>query len=190
MGYTDLTIGFSTAVGTVVEAIGRLRDTSSSHGRGNVLEVMGRNCGDLALYSGIAGGAESIVVPEIDMNLEEIIEKVNQGKKRGKLHHIVIVAEGVGDSFKIAKKIENSTGVETKVTVLGHIQRGGTPSPEDRILASEFGSSAVDLLIENKTDIAIGKKNGKVIFRTIEEAVETKKEFNTYLYEMSKKLSI
>lgn len=88
------------------------------------------------------------------------------------------------------QKIENSTGVETKVTVLGHIQRGGTPSPEDRILASEFGSSAVDLLIENKTDIAIGKKNGKVIFRTIEEAVETKKEFNTYLYEMSKKLSI
>ncbi|MBO0260452.1 6-phosphofructokinase, partial [Escherichia coli] len=127
MGYTDWTIGFDTAVETCKEAISKLRDTSSSHGRGNVVEVMGRNCGDIALYAGVAGGAESILVPEVPVDMEQVISRVQRGKARGKLHHIVVVAEGIGNPQNIAKEIQDKTGVETKLTILGHVQRGGSP---------------------------------------------------------------
>ncbi len=150
MGYTDFTIGFFTAIETVTDAIGKLRDTSSSHGRAVVIEVMGRHCGDLALFSGLAGGAESIIVPEHKFSIDEIVEKVNHGRKRGKLHHLIVLAEGVGNPYTVAKEVEERSGVETKVTVLGHVQRGGSPSAVDRLLGSIMGAKASELLNEEK----------------------------------------
>lgn len=189
MGYTDYTIGFFTAMETVSDAIGKLRDTSSSHGRAVVIEVMGRNCGDLALYSGLSGGAESIIVPEHEFSMGEIIEKMEHGRKRGKLHHLITLAEGVGDPYSIAKELEEKTGIETKVTVLGHVQRGGSPSTVDRLLGSTMGARAVDLLKEEKTDLAIGYVDGKLIEVSIEEAVSKKSEFEERLYELANNLS-
>lgn len=194
MGYTESTIGFNTAVETVVEAIGKIRDTSSSHGRGNVIEVMGRNCGDIALYSGLCGGAESILVPEIPVDIKQVIDKVIRGRKRGKLHHIIVVAEGVkaegvNNSYEIAKKINDETGVETKVTVLGHVQRGGSPSVQDRLIANILGTRAVELIIEGKSSLAVGIKDGQVYSLPITEAVEMKRVFNTELYTIASILS-
>lgn len=182
MGYTDWTIGFNTALETVIDAIGKLRDTSSSHGRGNVVEVMGRNCGDIALYAGLAGGAESILVPEIKYDINLVIEKVLRGKMRGKLHHIIVAAEGVGNSAQLAEEISMRTGVETKVTILGHVQRGGSPSVQDVLMANQMGVKAVELLIEGKSSLAIGFKDGKIYSMPITEAVQVKSEFNTELY--------
>lgn len=189
MGFTDYTIGFNTAIETVIDAIGKLRDTSSSHGRGNIVEVMGRDCGDLALYAGLAGGAESILVPEIRLDLDLVVEKVIRGKKRGKLHHIIVVAEGMGDSYEIAKEIEERTGVETKVTVLGHVQRGGTPSAQDVLLANQLGVRAVELLIEGKSSLGVGIRDNKVIATPFEEAVAMKDKFRTDLYTIASMLS-
>lgn len=189
MGYTDFTIGFFTAIETVIDAIGKLRDTSSSHGRAVVIEVMGRHCGDLALYSGLAGGAESIIVPEHNFSIDEIVEKVAHGRKRGKLHHLIALAEGVGNPYSIAKEVEERTGVETKVTILGHVQRGGSPSAQDRLLGSIMGSKAVELLKEEHTDIALGYRNGQIIEVSLEEAVNTKSTFKEELYELANKLS-
>lgn len=182
MGYTDWTIGFDTAVETCKEAISKLRDTSSSHGRGNVVEVMGRNCGDIALYAGVAGGAESILVPEVPVDMEQVISRVQRGKARGKLHHIVVVAEGIGNPQNIAKEIQDRTGVETKLTILGHVQRGGSPALRDAIMASEMGVKAVELLIEGKSSLAIGIKGGKIFSMYIPDAIKVKSEFNTELY--------
>lgn len=182
MGYTDWTIGFDTAVETCKEAISKLRDTSSSHGRGNVVEVMGRNCGDIALYAGLAGGAESILVPEVPVDMEQVISRVQRGKARGKLHHIVVVAEGIGNPQNIAKEIQDRTGVETKLTILGHVQRGGSPALRDAIMASEMGVKAVELLIEGKSSLAIGIKGGKIFSMYIPDAIKVKSEFNTELY--------
>lgn len=189
MGYTDFTIGFFTAIETVTDAIGKLRDTSSSHGRAVVIEAMGRNCGDLALYSGIAGGAESIIVPEHKFSIDEIVEKVNHGRKRGKLHHLIVLAEGVGNPYTVAKEVEERSGVETKVTVLGHVQRGGSPSAVDRLLGSIMGARATELLKEEKTNIALGYVDGKITQVSIDEAVSTKGDFNEGLYELANKLS-
>ncbi|WP_049691170.1 6-phosphofructokinase [Anaerococcus jeddahensis] len=189
MGYTDFTIGFFTAIETVTDAIGKLRDTSSSHGRAVVIEVMGRNCGDLALYSGIAGGAESIIVPEHKFSIDEIVEKVNHGRKRGKLHHLIVLAEGVGNPYTVAKEVEERSGVETKVTVLGHVQRGGSPSAVDRLLGSIMGAKAAELLNEGKTNIALGYVDGKITQVSIDEAVSVKGDFNEEFYELANKLS-
>lgn len=189
MGYTDFTIGFFTAIETVIDAIGKLRDTSSSHGRAVVIEVMGRHCGDLALYSGLAGGAESIIVPEHQFSIDEIVEKVAHGRKRGKLHHLIALAEGVGNPYNIAKEVEERTGVETKVTVLGHVQRGGSPAAPDRLLGSIMGGRAVDLLKDDKTDLALGYKNGQIIEVSLEEAVNAQSTFKENLYELANKLS-
>lgn len=190
MGYTDFTIGFFTAVNTVLDAITKLRDTSSSHGRANIVEVMGRKCGDIALHSGIAGGAESIIVPEIEYNLDEICQRINNGRKRGKLHHIIVLAEGVGHPFELKRKIQEMSKVDTRVTVLGHIQRGGTPSSLDRLIASQMGNRAVNLLMEGKTNLALAYKNNDITSMPIEDAVLIKREFNKDLYEMAKELSI
>lgn len=189
MGFTDYTIGFNTAVETVIDAIGKLRDTSSSHGRGNVVEVMGRNCGDIALYAGLCGGAESILVPEISLDMKMVTNKVLRGRKRGKLHHIIVVAEGVGNSYEIAKEIKETTGVDTKVTVLGHVQRGGSPSAQDVLLANRLGTRAVELLIEGKSSLAVGIKNGSVFEMPITEAVNMKKIFDGELYTIATMLS-
>lgn len=190
MGYTDYTIGFMTAVETAVDAIGKIRDTSASHGRANIVEVMGRGCGDIALYSGIAGGAESIIVPEVEFDIDEVCKRVIQGKNRGKLHHIIALAEGVGDAYEVAEEIEKKTGTETRVTILGHIQRGGSPTVFDRILASRMGNKAVELLLDGKSGIALGTRCNKLIDVDLDEALNTEKNFDIDLYDIGMILSI
>lgn len=178
MGYTDYTIGFFTAISTVMDAISNIRDTTESHGRANVVEVMGRNCGDIALYAGTASGAESILVPEREYDLDEIAKKALIGKNRGKRHHIIIMAEGAGNSFEVAKKFEDLTGIDTKVTILGYIQRGGSPNVVDRIMGSAMGSKAVEKVCEDTGSYAIGVKNGEIEIFDLETALNKKKEFN------------
>lgn len=190
LGYTDYTIGFMTAVETVVDAISKIRDTSTSHGRANIIEVMGRHCGDIALYAGLAGGGESIIVPEVDTKIDTICQKLIRGRNRGKLHHIIVLAEGVGNAYDLAKEIYAKTGIDTRVTVLGHIQRGGTPSTFDRIIASEMGRKAVELLLDNNSGKALGIKCNEIINLNIDEALSIKKEFNVNLYETAQILSI
>lgn len=190
LGYTDYTIGFYTAIETVVDAVSKLRDTSTSHGRANVVEVMGRHCGDLALYAGLAGGAESIIVPEVEFDIDEVAKKMINGRNRGKLHHIIMLAEGVGDAYTICKQLKDKTGLNARVTILGHIQRGGTPSAFDRILGSEMGRRAVELLLEDKSGRAIGIKDNKLMDLDINEALKIEKDFNIDMYETAKQLSI
>ena len=190
LAYTDYTIGFLTAVETAVSAISKLRDTSESHGRAIVLQVMGRNCGDIALYSGIAGGAEAIVVPELEIDTDAIIQKIKTGRKRGKKHHIIVTAEGALDAYDLAKIIEEKSDIETRVTVLGYVQRGGVPTVQDRILASEFGYRAVNLLLDGKTGLVLGYKDGKFIEVDINEALNAKKELNKEMLKMVDILSI
>lgn len=189
-GYTDYTIGFYTAVETVVDAISKIRDTSTSHGRANVIEVMGRHCGDIALYAGLAGGAESIIVPEIKFNIDDVCKKALQGKNRGKLHHIIVLAEGVGNAYDVSKSIEEKAGIDTRVTILGYIQRGGTPTSFDRILGSKMGDRAVELLMEDKKGRALGIKCNRIIDLDIDEALNIEKQFDEEMYNTAKILSI
>lgn len=190
MGYTDYTIGFFTAVETVVDAISKIRDTSTSHGRANIVEVMGRECGDIALYSGLAGGAESIIVPEVEFDIDEVCRKIIKGRNRGKLHHIIALAEGVGNAYEVAKEIQQKTGSETRVTILGHIQRGGTPTAFDRIMASKMGNKAVELLLSGESGKALGIKCNKLVSIGFKEALSAKKEFDKDMYDIAKILSI
>ena len=143
-------IGFDTAVNTVLEAINRIRDTASSHGRNFIIEVMGRNCGEIALAAGVAGGAESILIPELEVDVEQVVEKINRGAARGKIHSIILVAEGVFDVRQLKETIEVATGHDTRISILGHVQRGGSPTAFDRILASAMGKYAVDLIMEDQ----------------------------------------
>lgn len=190
LAYTDYTIGFDTAVNTVLNLVSNIRDTSTSHGRANIIEVMGRHCGDIALYAGLAGGAESVIVPEQEFKIEDICRKLIHGKNRGKMHSIIMLAEGIGNAFELGKQIEEKTGIETRVTILGHIQRGGTPTAFDRILPSKMGAEAVKLLMDNKSGRVIGIKNNKLIDLDIDEALSQKKEFNKEMYELTNILSI
>lgn len=190
LGYTDYTIGFFTAVETVTEAISKIRDTTEAHGRANIVEVMGRNCGDIALYSGLAGGAESIIVPEIKENIDEIIKKAIVTTNRGKKYHIIIMAEGAGDSREFAKEFERLTGIETKVTVLGYIQRGGRPNIVDRMLASTIGNKAVTEVLREGASFAIGFTGGEIRVFDLEEALSIKKEFNNDINRVVKTISI
>ena len=189
MGYTESTIGFYTAVETVTDAISKIRDTTEAHGRANVVEVMGRSCGDIALYAGISGGAESIIVPEMETNMDEIAKKMLEGKNRGKRHHIILVAEGAGEAHEVAKELQKLTGIETRVTILGYIQRGGSPGPADRIMATSMGVVAVESLLENKS-VAIGIRGGRIFSEPIGTALRTKNKFNRKLYETMKMVSI
>ena len=190
MGYTDYTIGFMTAVETLVDAIGKIRDTSASHGRANIVEVMGRNCGDIALYAGVSGGAESILVPEVEFDIDAVCKKIIQGRNRGKLHHIIALAEGVGNAYEVAEEIEKKTGSETRVTILGHIQRGGSPTSFDRIMASKMGYRAVELLIQGKSGKALGIKCNEIIDIDLDKALKIEKKLDMEMYEMAKILSI
>lgn len=189
-GYSDFTIGFYTAVETVVDAISKIRDTSTSHGRANVIEVMGRNCGDIALYAGLAGGAESIIIPEVALNIDEVAKRALQGKNRGKLHHIIVLAEGVGNAYDVSKLIVDKTGIDTRVTILGYIQRGGTPTSFDRIIASKMGNKAIELLKEGKSGRALGIKCNNIIDLEINEALSIEKSFDLEMYNTAKTLSI
>ncbi|MFL0247321.1 6-phosphofructokinase [Candidatus Clostridium stratigraminis] len=189
LAYTQYTIGFDTALNTVLDAINKLRDTSTSHERISIVEVMGRNCGDIALYAGVAGGAESIIVPEKGYDLDDICKTVLDGKLKGKLHNLIILAEGVGGANELAEKIEDITSIETRATILGHIQRGGSPSAFDRILASEMGAHAVELLVQGKTSRVIGTRGGEIIDLDTIEALNCKRTFNDKLFNVARVLS-
>lgn len=190
LGYTTYTIGFFTAVATATEAISKIRDTTSSHGRANVVEVMGRSCGDLALYAGLAGGAENIIIPEKDFSIEALAKKALEGKKRGKRHHIIVLAEGVGKPYEVARKLEELTGIDTKVTILGYIQRGGAPNVLDRIIATNMGFEAVERLEKGESGLALGYKDEEVFGMDLLEAVSVEKEFHERLYDILKVVSI
>ena len=186
---TDYTIGFDTAINTAMSAIDKIRDTSTSHERCSIIEVMGRNAGHIALWCGIANGAEDILIPgKYDFNEEKIIEKIIENKKKGKKHYIIVNAEGVGHSSSMAKRIEEATGIETRATILGHMQRGGSPSCKDRVYASMMGSMAVDLLAEGKTNRVVAYKNGEFVDYDIDEALAMTKDVDVHMYEVSKLL--
>ena len=188
---TDYTIGFDTAVNTAMEAIDKIRDTSTSHERCSIIEVMGRDAGYLALWCGIANGAERILMPEEhDYNEEELIKDILLNKKRGKKNYIIINAEGIGDSLNMAKRIEEATGIETRASIIGHMQRGGSPTCKDRVYASTMGAMAVELLCDGKTNRVIGYRDGKFVDYDINEALSMKKEISAYQYEIAKTLAL
>ena len=187
---TDYTIGFDTAVNTAMQAIDKVRDTSSSHERCSIIEVMGRNAGYLALWCGVANGAEDILLPEkYDYNEQSIINNIISNRKKGKTHHIIINAEGIGHSTSMARRIEAATGIETRATILGHIQRGGNPTCKDRVYSSAMGTKAVELLCEGKTNRVVGYRDGEFVDFDIQEALAMEKGLDPYLFHITKKLT-
>jgi len=187
--FTDFTIGFDTSVSIVVDAINKLRDTMTSHERSSIVEVMGRHCGDIALYAGLASGAEAILVPEVSFDLKEIALHMKANFQRGKRHGIIIVAEGVGSGDSIARQIADYSGIEARVTVLGHIQRGGCPTHNDRILAGRLGDYAVQKLLEGDSGKGLGVVKGEFVATDIETVCSTKKTFDLEMYELARRLS-
>ena len=186
---TDYTIGFDTAINTAMEAIDKVRDTSTSHERCSIIEVMGRHAGYIALWCGIANGAEDILLPErYDGNEQMLINRIIDNRKRGKRHHIIINAEGIGHSASMAKRIEAATGIETRATILGYMQRGGAPTCKDRVYASIMGAKAVELLEEGKTTRVVAYKHGEFLDFDIQEALNMKKDIPEDQYEISKLL--
>lgn len=186
---TDYTIGFDTAVNTAMEAIDKVRDTSTSHERCSIIEVMGRGAGHIALWCGLANGAEEVLLPEkYDYDEQRLIDQVVNARKRGKQHYIIINAEGIGHSQSMAKRIEEATGIETRATILGHMQRGGSPTCKDRVYATTMGAMAVDLLCEGKSNRVIAHKNGEFVDFDIDEALAMKKGIHEYMYQISKSL--
>ena len=188
---TEYTIGFDTAVNTAMEAIDKVRDTSTSHERCSIIEVMGRNAGYIALWCGIANGAEDILLPELyDYDEQKLINNIIENRKRGKKHHIIVNAEGIGHSSSMARRIEAATGVETRATILGHMQRGGSPTCKDRVYASMMGAYAADLLAQGKTNRVVGYRNGEYMDFDIDEALAMQKNLPEYMVRVSKALSI
>ena len=190
LSYTDYTVGFDTAVNTVLWAINNLRDTMHSHDRVCLLEVMGRNCGDIALYAGVAGGAEYVLVPEIPFNLDQIASAIKKSYLRGKTSNMIILAEGAGNRDEIAAYIKEKSGMGVKVTNFGYIQRGGSPNMADRILAARFGYRAVEILKADGDSCAIGIKNNKVITVPFSEVASGDKKFDKRLYDIAHVLSL
>ncbi len=181
---TDYTIGFDTAVNTAMQAIDKIRDTSSSHERCSIVEVMGRNAGYIALWCGVANGAEDILIPEkYEFREQEIINNIINNRKKGKTHHLIINAEGIGHSTSMARRIEAATGIETRATILGYMQRGGSPTCKDRFYASMMGAKAVDLLCEGKTNRVVGYKHASWVDFDIDEALSMQKVIPEYEYE-------
>ena len=188
---TEYTIGFDTAVNTAMEAIDKVRDTSTSHERCSIIEVIGRGAGYIALWCGIANGAEDILLPEkYDYDEQKIVNHIIENRKRGKQHHIIVNAEGIGHSASMAKRIEAATGVETRATILGHMQRGGSPTCKDRVYASTMGALAVDLLCEGKSNRVVGYRHGDFVDDDIDEALAMQKCIPEYQYQISKNLSM
>lgn len=187
---TRFTIGFDTALNTVIDAIDKIRDTASSHERSFVMEVMGRDAGDIALWAGLAGGAETIIVPEIGFKMEDIAERLRTSLKRGKKHSIIIVAEGVMSGAEFGEKIKVLTNMDTRVSVLGHIQRGGSPTGADRVLASRLASKAVELLMEGKAGLAVGIEKDEIVYDDILTVLDQPHNFQDEMYQLSKELSI
>ena len=188
---TDYTIGFDTAVNTAMQAIDKVKDTSSSHERCSIIEVMGRDAGYIALWCGIANGAEDILLPEkYDYNEQEIINNIIDSRKKGKTHHLIINAEGIGHSTSMARRIEAATGIETRATILGYMQRGGSPTAKDRYYASIMGAYAVDILLAGKTNRVVGYKNGEFVDFDIEDALNMSKSIDEFEYNVSQWLSV
>ncbi len=188
---TDYTIGFDTAVNTAMEAIDKVRDTSTSHERCSIIEVMGRNAGYLALWCGIANGAEDVLLPEkFKYDEQTLVNNIIRNRKKGKKHHIIINAEGIGHSGSMAKRIEAATGLETRATILGHMQRGGIPTCRDRVVGSIMGAYAADLLCEGKSNRVVASRGGEYIDLDINEALAMQKDINPYEYEVCQMLSI
>jgi len=188
---TDYTIGFDTAVNTAMQAIDKVKDTSSSHERCSIIEVMGRHAGYIALWCGIANGAEDILIPEkYDFNEQEIIDHIVTSRKMGKSHHLIINAEGIGHSTSMARRIEAATGIETRATILGYMQRGGNPTAKDRYYASIMGAYAVDIMLQGKTNRVVGVRSGEVMDVDIEEGLKMKKGISEYEFEVAKLLTI
>ena len=188
---TDYTIGFDTAVNTAMQAIDKIRDTASSHERCSIIEVMGRDAGYIALWCGLANGAEQVLIPEkYDYDEQKIVDNIIANRKRGKKHYIIINAEGIGHSTSMARRIEAATGMETRATILGHMQRGGSPTCKDRVYASTMGAIAVDLLCEGKSNRLVAYKGGKFVDFDIDEALAMTKDISDYQFNIGRNLSI
>ena len=188
---TEYTIGYDTAMNTVVEMVDKLRDTAQSHDRCSVVEVMGRRCGDIALQTGIATGATAILVPEVQYNIErDVIARIINTQKTGKKHFIVVVAEGVGGVRDLAKYVEQRLGIEARATVLGHVQRGGSPTLRDRVVASQMGFKAVELLEQNIGNRVVAMQGGKIVDLDINEALDMPRVFDEELYKIAMTISI
>ncbi|MFC0474185.1 6-phosphofructokinase [Robertmurraya beringensis] len=187
---TDYTIGFDTALNTVIDAVDKIRDTATSHDRAFIIEVMGRDAGDIALWAGLAGGAETILIPEVGYDMDEIAARLKSGHERGKKHSIIMVAEGVCSGVEFSKQIKEATDLDTRVSVLGHIQRGGSPTAADRVLASRLGAFAVELLLQGKGGRAVGIEKNELIDHDIIEILTRKHSVNQSMYNLSKELSI
>ncbi|MEG6616494.1 6-phosphofructokinase [Peptococcaceae bacterium 1198_IL3148] len=187
---TDYTIGFDTAVNNVVDAINKIRDTATSHERTFVVEVMGRHAGYIALQAGLAGGAETIIIPEVPHSIDEICNKLLRGVKRGKLHSVIVVAEGAVSGLEVGQKIKDITGFDTKVTILGHLQRGGIPTAHDRVIASRMGSKAVETLMSGETNKVVGIRAGEVVAYDLEDVFNQKKTIEKELLDLANVLSI
>ncbi|EKU94227.1 6-phosphofructokinase [Alloiococcus otitis] len=187
---TDYTVGFDTAINTVLDSLDKIRDTATSHVRTFVIEVMGRDAGDIALWTGIASGAEQIIIPEVDFDITKIAEKIRQGREHGKKHTIIVLAEGVMGGNEFAEKLDAIDNFHVRVTVLGHVQRGGSPSARDRVLASRFGAAAVDLLKEDKGGLALGIKNEAIVSNPIEDVLDKlETTSNLALYQLNQEIS-
>lgn len=187
---TQFTIGFDTALNTVIEAIDKIRDTASSHERMFIVEVMGRDAGDLALWAGLAGGAETILIPEEEIVIKDIIKRLESGSNRGKEYSIIVVAEGVMSANELALLLEEQGGIKTHISVLGHIQRGGSPSARDRVIASQFGARAVEVLKEGRGNIAIGMQNHQIVDYDLQEVFKDTSKLDMKMYKLSKEISI
>ncbi|QDI91154.1 6-phosphofructokinase [Salicibibacter halophilus] len=187
---TDFTVGFDTALNTVIEAIDKIRDTATSHERTYVIEVMGRDAGDLALWSGLADGAETILIPEQPYDMDDTVHRLVRGHKRGKKHSIIIVAEGAASGVEFGKEIQERTGFETRVTVLGHIQRGGSPTAFDRVLASRLAAHAMELLLNGKSGRLVGMLANQIVDQQIGNALQKPHHIDENMYRLSQELSI
>ena len=188
---SEYTVGFDTAMNTALQMVDRIRDTAQSHDRCSIVEVMGRRCGDIALQTGIATGATAILVPEIPYNIErDVIQRIVNTQKTGKKHFIIVVAEGVGKVAELANYIENRLGIETRATILGHVQRGGSPTLRDRVVASEMGFRAVELLEKNLGNRVVAMKDGKIVDLDINEALDMQRVFDVDLYKIAMTISI
>ncbi len=188
---SEYTVGYDTAMNTVIDAVDKIRDTATSHERCSVVEVMGRDAGYIAVNAGIACGAEVILIPEREFDFDQdVLRTILESKARGKKHSIIIVAEGIGGVIEMAKEIEEKTGIETRATILGHIQRGGSPSVRDRVVASRMGARAVELLLEGKSNRIVCMQENKVTDVDIEEGLSMKKSISDELIELAKKLTV
>ena len=186
---TEYTIGYDTAMNTAMEMVDKIRDTAQSHDRCSVVEVMGRNAGYIALNTGVAVGATYIITKEVDYSIDEVCQRMLESRKTGKQHFIILVSEGIGNSAEIAKEIEQKTGIESRATILGHVQRGGSPTVRDRVVASQMGYYAVELLDKGIGNRVVGMQDSKIVDFDIQEALKMKKPFEMELYNIAQEIS-